>query len=394
MTQESPCKLWEVETWREARQIDGWGCCFSSDGRLLAVQDTNKIILLVEPGTGRVLAHLDSPDLSSVQSATFSPDGSRLVISTREDPGIRVWDLRSVRRQLLAMGLDWDAPPLPHLDSSAGSTEDPRSLAVDVDFGPLRDRVAQYQTDLEQYTAPAAELAERYTERVKAHPADLDALHQRGHALLRLDRPEEALADFSAGLALRPRDAHLRAYKGVCLFNLTRHAQALDELERAFRSDPESVRAIAKLAREVNTRAWDLAKGSSVQPDALTTVRLAEFAVSMAPGKRSSLNTLGVALYRAGEFARAIEILKKSLEAGKGQFDGFDLFFLAMAHYRVNRIEPARACLDRARSWSKTYRNTLSSRAAAELVDIGDEAESVLDGAAGELPPDVFATSG
>jgi serine/threonine protein kinase/WD40 repeat protein/tetratricopeptide (TPR) repeat protein len=393
MTQESPCKLWEVETWREARQIDGWGCCFSADGRLLAVQDTNKSILLVHTETGRVLAHLDSPDLCSVQSATFSPDGSRLVITTREDPGIRVWDLRRVRRQLFAMGLDWDAPPLPDLDRSAESTEDPRSLAVDVDFGPLHNRVAHYQTDLEQYTAPVAELADRYTERLKADLADLDALHHRAHALLRLDRPEEALADFSAGLALRPLDAHLRAYKGACLFKLKHHAQALDELEPAFRSDPESVRAIANLARDINTRAWDLVKGRLVQPDAPTTVRLAEFAVSMAPGKRASLNTLGVALYRAGEFTRAIETLEKSLEAGKGQFDGFDLFFLAMAHYRANHIMPARDCLDRARSWSKTHRNVLSSRAAAELAAIGDEAESVLAGAAGELPPDVFAAS-
>jgi eukaryotic-like serine/threonine-protein kinase len=393
MTQESPCKLWEVETWREARQIDGWGCCFSPDGRLLAVQDANKIILLVEPETGRVLAHLDSPDLCSVQSATFSPDGSRLVITTREDPGIRVWDLRSVRRQLFAMGLDWDAPPFADLEGAAESTADPKPLAVEVDFGPLHNRVAQYQTDLEQYTAPVAELADRYTERLKAHPADLDALHHRGHALLRMDRPEEALADFSAGLALRPLDAHLRAYKGACLFNLKRHAQALDELEPAFRSDPETVPAIANLARDVNKRAFDLVKGSRVQPDAPTTVRLAEFAVLMAPGKRSSLNTLGVALYRAGEFARAIETLEKSLDASKGQFDGFDLYVLAMAHYRLNRIERARACLDRARSWSKTHRHALSSRSAAELAAFGDEAESVMAGAAGELPPDVFATT-
>jgi tetratricopeptide (TPR) repeat protein len=276
---------------------------------------------------------------------------------------------------------------------SAESTEDPPPLAVDVDFGSLQSRVAQYQIDLEQYTAPLGELVAGYTERLKSHPDDLDALHHRGHALLRLDRPEEALADFSAALALRPLDAHLRAYKGACLFNLKRHAQALDELEPAFRSDPETVRAIANLARDVNKRAWDLVKGSRVQPDAPTPLRLAEFAVLMAPGKRSSLNTLGVALYRAGEFARAIETLEKSLDASKGQFDGFDLYFLAMAHYRLNRIERARACLDRARSWSKAHRHALSSRSAAELAAVGDEAESVLAGAAGELPPDVFATT-
>jgi serine/threonine protein kinase/WD40 repeat protein/Flp pilus assembly protein TadD len=393
MTRASPCKIWAVGTWREVQQIGGSGLCFSPDGRLIAVQDAYKIILLINPDTGHTLARLESPDLCSVQSATFSPDGSRLVITNRDDPGIHVWDLRGIRRQLLAMGLDWDAPPILDLEVSAPSTEVPRPLRVHVEFGPLQSRVAQYQRDLEQYTAPVEELVARYTERLKAHLDDLDALHHRGHALLRSDRPEEALADFSAALALCPVDMHLRAYKGACLFTLKRYAQALDEFEPAFRSDPETVRSISNIARDMNTSAWELAKGRSAQLDAHTTVRLAEFSVLMAPGKRSTLNTLGVALYRAGNFTRAIETLEESLEAGRGQFDGFDLFFLAMAHHRLNRIESAKACLDRARRWSDTHRTSLSSRPTAELAGFRAEAESVLAGAAGELPARVFAGS-
>jgi serine/threonine protein kinase/WD40 repeat protein/tetratricopeptide (TPR) repeat protein len=393
MTRGSPCRIWTVGTWIEARRFSGAGCCFSPDGRLLAVQDASKIIHLVEPETGRAVAQLESPDPCSVESATFSPDGSRLVITTREDPGARVWNLRSIRRQLSAMGLDWHAPPLPDLEEGARSTADPRPLRVAVDFGPLESRVAQYQRDLEQYTAPAAELVDRHSERLKARPDDLDALHHRGHALLRLDRLEEALTDFSAALSLCPRDAHLRACKGACLLNLKRHAQALDELEPAFESDPEAVRAISNLAQDINKTAWELAKAKRAQLDPHTTVRVAALAVSIAPGKRSSLNTLGVALYRAGKYAQAVDTLEKSLEAGKGQFDAFDLFFLAMAHHRLNQFERARTCLDRARTWSEAHRRALSSRSAAELAAFHAEAESVLGGAGGELPAQVFAAS-
>jgi WD40 repeat protein len=113
MTQNPPCRLWEVGSWREARRIGGQGLCFSADGRLLAVQDADKVLRLVETGTGRTLARLESPDLCDVPRATFSPDGSRLVVSTPDGPAVHVWDLRAIGRQLLAMGLGWDLPDGP-----------------------------------------------------------------------------------------------------------------------------------------------------------------------------------------------------------------------------------------------------------------------------------------
>ena len=43
-------------------------------------------------------------------AASFSPDGSRLVVTTNDGPAVHVWDLRAIRRHLAEMGLDWDAP--------------------------------------------------------------------------------------------------------------------------------------------------------------------------------------------------------------------------------------------------------------------------------------------
>ena len=48
--------------------------------------------------------------------ATFSPDGSRLVVTTNDGPAVHVWDLRAIRKHLAGMGLDWDAPPYPEVD--------------------------------------------------------------------------------------------------------------------------------------------------------------------------------------------------------------------------------------------------------------------------------------
>jgi WD40 repeat protein/tetratricopeptide (TPR) repeat protein len=396
MTTSPPCRLWAVDTWQEARQIDGHGLAFSPDGRLLVVQDAIKVLRLVETETGRTLAGLESPDECAVQWATFSPDGSRLVVATNDGPGVHVWDLRAIRRRLVGMGLDWDAPPLPAPETSTVDAGDRPSIKVDVDFGPLKRYSDQYQRDLEQYSVPAEELVARYTERLRAHPDDPGSLHQRGHALLRLNRSEEALADFSAASALRPLDAHLRAYQGVCLFNLKRYAPALDQLESAFQTDPEAVRAIVDRTHRlridviVNNRAWELAKGAEPRPDLVLAARLAAFAVALSPGEQSNFNTLGVALYRAGKFAEAIETLGKSLKAGKGQFDGFDLFFLAMAHHRSGNGDEACACYDRAVDWLGEQKS-LSERDVKELADFRAEAESLLGSPVGELPADVFA---
>src|SRR5262249_8740920 len=159
------------------------------------------------------------------------------VITTNDGPAVHIWDLSALRRHLVQMGLDWDAPPLPEASNSSESAEDTRPLVVNVDFGRLKQRAELYDSHFEQYTVPPEDLVARCTERLRLKPYHPESLHERGHALFRLERFEEALADFSAALELCPLDAHLRAYRGVCLFHLKRYAGALGELEAAFRSD-------------------------------------------------------------------------------------------------------------------------------------------------------------
>ena len=141
------------------------------------------------------------------------------------------------------------------------------------------------------------------------------------------------------------------------------------------------MRAIVNLDRVLNNRAWLLATGPEPQRDPAVATRMAALSVALSPGEQLSLNTLGVALYRAGRFAEAIETLGKSLEAGHGQYDAFDLFFLAMAHHRLGHREEARSALDRAIEWL-THPGTLAGDQAGELAAFRAEAEAVLAGPA------------
>ena len=350
LTGASPCRLWVVGTWQEARQVGGAGLCFSADSRMLAVQDASKIIRLVETTTGRTLAALESPDLCHAWGATFSPDGSRLVVTTREPRGAaHVWDLRAIRKHLAEMGLDWDAPAYSE-DDPAGPSALPLP-PIQFDYGRLRPVIEQYNSHLEENAVPAQDLVARYTERLKAHPDDPDSLHWRGHALRRLERVDEALADFSAASARRPFDGHLHACRGMCLFALKRYARGSGST-RVGISDRSGDGARGLRPRPgLEQLGLGAGHGPCAQRDPALAARMAAFSVALVPGEQVSLNTLGVALYRAGKFAEAIDTLEKSLAAGSGQFDAFDLLFLAMAHHRLGHRPEARACYERAVHW-------------------------------------------
>jgi hypothetical protein len=76
--------------------------------------------------------------------------------------------------------------------------------------------------------------------------------------------------------------------------------------------------------------------------------------------------------------------------AGKGRFDVFDIFCVAMAHHRLGNRAEARGCFDRAVRWVAEQKN-LPAQYVKELAAFRAEAEAALASPSGELPADVFA---
>jgi hypothetical protein len=105
--------LFAVATWEPALRFAGWGQ-FSPDSRLLAVDTKKGHIRLIDIRGRRDLAWLENPNQEIEGLHLFTPDGTQLIYHTHGlRPGLRVWDLRAIRRQLKALGLDWDAPDYP-----------------------------------------------------------------------------------------------------------------------------------------------------------------------------------------------------------------------------------------------------------------------------------------
>ncbi len=248
-------------------------------------------------------------------------------------------------------------------------------------------------------------------------PDDIDARVMKGQVALQLGRLQEAVDDFSKVLDADPESRSSVRYRRAQIWHrLGKFQEALADLDiliKRFPRDPalyelrgqvhdwlghrEQAKADMKQAAEspqagaehYNNLAWRLATGPAALRDPEQALVLARKAVALTPGTAIYLNTLGVAQYRVGQYGEAIATLERSLAAGHGGTDAFDLFFLTMAHHQLRQREEARACYERAVRWLGEHKS-LSAEYTAELAAFRAEAQAVLAGLTGELPADIF----
>jgi WD40 repeat protein len=118
-------RAYRVGTWEPGPQLGpGVPWDVSRDG-LVVTARPDGLYRLVELMTGREVAVLEDPE-QATGSASFTPDGTLLVVAVPD--GLRVWDLRRLRTELLQLGLDWEAPPYP---APSESPPEPLELRID-----------------------------------------------------------------------------------------------------------------------------------------------------------------------------------------------------------------------------------------------------------------------
>jgi serine/threonine protein kinase len=159
---------------------------------------------------------------------------------------------------------------------------------------------------------------------------------------------------FESLLASDPENVDCRMHLAQAHYSLAyqyatqkRPQEAHDEYARV----AEQYRHAARYATDshpANHLAWFLANCPDRDvADAKEAVALAKQLVEREPRMGAFWNTLGVAYYRAGDWHAAIEALKKSMALRLGG-DGYDWFFLAMAHWQLGEKERARQWYQRA----------------------------------------------
>ncbi len=395
----------------------------SPDSTTAILSTTEGYARLVEITTGRELVRIEAPE-GGLGSVSFSRDGTRLLEPMSE--GLRVWDLRRIRARLAELRLDWVAPPFPpepednrgvppslELTIPGGDLlSDPAKLAA-YDRGVTTARLLLNLLDAQSHleialrltsaNEPAKALA-HFRVATLTRPESSVIRMQTGQCLLSLRRAEEAIAEFTAAAKARPEEYRPRYWRAQAYRRIGRYAEAAEDLTAVLAYFPEDAElyekraacfaAMGDKAREaadraaaakfvprspegLNYRAWQLLTGPHANRDPQRALELSQKAVELEPDHADYLNTLGVALYRNDRFTEAIRTLEKSLKAGKGESDAFDLFFLAMSHAKVGDAARAKDDFDQAVAWLLRRKNQLGQHA-TELAQFREEAEKVL----------------
>jgi len=182
-----------------------------------------------------------------------------------------------------------------------------------------------------------------------------------GSALRRRKQFNDALLNHRKAITIHGRlvanDSTLQALKNDfahSVYQMGLTFQASDRLNEALKNFQRSLELNPDSPRAANHVAWTLlmAPDHSVR-DSSQALSLAQHAVELVPQSGSYCNTLGVAHYRNGDDEKAIVTLMRSIELRAGG-DGFDWFFLAMAHAHQGDEDLAKEWFERAQTWCLT----------------------------------------
>jgi WD40 repeat protein len=124
-------KLWSVA--RDDPSDVATPGTFSASGSIVALGKSKRVATLHDAASGRKLVALRSPNPGFIADRLkFSADGAKLWVG-RADGSLEVWDLRSLRSRLAALGLDWEGAPFP----APGADREKLEIQVEVDLGDL-----------------------------------------------------------------------------------------------------------------------------------------------------------------------------------------------------------------------------------------------------------------
>jgi len=211
---------------------------------------------------------------------------------------------------------------------------------------------------------PAIELFERA---LGIDPDYAVAHHHLGVTYLMQQRLDPAIEHLRRALEREPEYNEVRRRLAPALYEKGEVREAIEHYRKAVECEPENPGAL-------NSLAWVLATTSDL--DARSPHEAVAFAERAVALERDAmhLNTLGVALYRAGKLEAAAAIMKEGIELGG---DGpIDYFVLAMAEQGLGNA-------DEARKWFETGNRAMST--ADRLDTAEDGAPAFRDEAAGVL---------
>ena len=214
---------------------------------------------------------------------------------------------------------------------------------------------------------------DRLNQSLEADPTDFYSVVRRGRVHRDKGRYDPAIADYTRALALRPRDPGSLGGRGEAYLKKKQFTSGFADCEASLAVLPDQ-------ALLQNNLAWAYATAPPAVRNPAKALVHARKAVQLAPDIGNHHNTLGVALFRMGQFRESVVELEKSLAKAAPGYEPFDLFFLAMCHVRLGDTKLAKVEYERACRLQAAARH--STVETEELRSIRLEAEDLL----GDVP--------
>jgi WD40 repeat protein len=114
VTSTSNCRIWRVGHWSTPLDVDGLAVTIDATGTLAASSDSRGNVRIFRLKDGSDVVRLALPGEESLFVKSFSEDGSILLVGSEKYEAARLIDLRMIREELAALGLDWEDVPLSH----------------------------------------------------------------------------------------------------------------------------------------------------------------------------------------------------------------------------------------------------------------------------------------
>jgi eukaryotic-like serine/threonine-protein kinase len=313
-------KVWDTATGQELFTIAGitddvGSVAFSANGRRLATSSSSQEVKVWDAASGLELLTLTPPQ--NVNHLVFSPDGRFLAGAGLDS--VFVWGGKAeVSQEAQPVSLGWQA-----LSRHWNAVE--KAVAANQWFAVV--------WHLDRLLPEQPENGALFLHRAWAHGQLRhweQAAADSAQALERV-KPGKEVQWFFRLAWLRWVCGDPEGYRRVCEGLLTQHLETTD-------ADTANLVALA----------CGLAPRATV--NASFPVRLAQRAVDRAPQNGGYWETLGMAHYRAGDWAAAIAALEKA-NSLRGGGNGYEWFFLAMAHQQQGNKDQARQWYDRAAAW-------------------------------------------
>jgi WD40 repeat protein len=311
-------KVWAAQTGQELLTLQGYrdwvnSVAFSPDGKRLASGSGDHRVKVWDAQTGQELLTLQG-HTAHVYSVVFSPDGERLA-SGSHDGTVTVYD----GTPLETPGLDLTTPPAQVAETAEG----------------IGDRYAFAQ----DWNRAIAE----YRKAVANRPADLALLTKLATTYQSAGRTREGIPYLAEASAANPKDT-LLSLKVAALqawFGQEKELAATRQRIRSFAKDTNDAGTAEQAAKACSIRA------STDKAELEAALALARKGVELGKGGQWlewRLLALGMAEYRSGNDAAAVEALLAAAKAGPNNphSTGTAAFYQAMSLFRQGKKDEAR----------------------------------------------------